>query len=541
MNKKIFGIYISYPPRVDLRSEGLGRLMMEMIKALLDSGEAKVLIACPEWSVSGLRLLFEDAKVDPSNIELLTTRKSPALLSLYLNYLTRRSRKRTAFFKKPVIEILQSTIQACLKPWQHALASIRSLPVFLLFTSVSVPLLVVLGGVLFLLLMPLGVALALRRTLEALSATRLSHRLSKLSLFIRDSLFSKSDFNSPSRRLFRLMEEKEATLLANIVNDRKDVQVWYSPTAFWPEFNLIRSRRLMCVPDVVMNDFPVAFSNIEGEQFLYSHSRIERSIKEGDHFIVYSDYVKWHTLVDRYAANPDNVHVIRHGANRLDSVIDELSNQNDATELCRDLFKSAIRKAIDCPNASLFSNGTPKFIFYASQIRPNKNVVSLLRAYRHLLRQSYIPHKLVLTGNPYIIPEVKKYIEDNSLGNDVLFLHGLSSQELAACYKLADLAVNPSLSEGGCPFTFTEALSVGTPVVMARIAVTEEVISDCELQKITLFDPYNWREMADKIHWALCNSEQMRKTQGEFYQTLKQRSWAQVSADYIDLLGRIAS
>jgi len=47
---------------------------------------------------------------------------------------------------------------------------------------------------------------------------------------------------------------------------------------------------------------------------------------------------------------------------------------------------------------------------------------------------------------------------------------------IAACYKLADLAVNPSLSEGGFPFTFTEALSVGTPVVMARIPVTEEII-----------------------------------------------------------------
>ncbi|MFD2884495.1 glycosyltransferase [Pseudomonas lini] len=72
----------------------------------------------------------------------------------------------------------------------------------------------------------------------------------------------------------------------------------------------------------------------------------------------------------------------------------------------------------------------------------------------------------------------KKFISEHGLQNDVLCLYGLSIQELAACYKLADLAVNPSLSEGGCPFTFTEALSVGTPVVMARIAVTEEILVD---------------------------------------------------------------
>ena len=57
-------------------------------------------------------------------------------------------------------------------------------------------------------------------------------------------------------------------------------------------------------------------------------------------------------------------------------------------------------------------------------------------------------HKLILTGNPEVLPAVKEFIKDHYLQNDVLFLHGLKIQELAACYKLADLAVNPSLSEG---------------------------------------------------------------------------------------------
>ena len=91
-----------------------------------------------------------------------------------------------------------------------------------------------------------------------------------------------------------------------------------------------------------------------------------------------------------------------------------------------------------------------------------------------------------------MLPEIAQFIHKHNLQNDVLCLHDLSAQELAACYRLADLAVNPSLSEGGCPFTLTEALSVGTPVVMARIAVTEEVVTDPELQSLMLFDPYDW-------------------------------------------------
>ena len=123
-----------------------------------------------------------------------------------------------------------------------------------------------------------------------------------------------------------------------------------------------------------------------------------------------------------------------------------------------------------------------RFLFYASQSRPNKNILTLLRAYRHLLRDRLLGVRLVLTCHPDALPELRDFVIEQRLVDDVIFLHGLTQQQLAACYRLAELAVNPSLSEGGCPFTLTEALSVGTPVVMARIAVTEEVMRDPALQ-----------------------------------------------------------
>src|SRR6185503_1072578 len=97
------------------------------------------------------------------------------------------------------------------------------------------------------------------------------------------------------------------------------------------------------------------------------------------------------------------------------------------------------------------------------------------KAYEYLLRKRFIGHKLILTGHADRYPPVQQFIVKHALEKDVLCVPGLNIEELAALYKLADLAVNPSFSEGGCPFTFAEALSVGTPVVMAKIAVTEEV------------------------------------------------------------------
>ncbi len=183
----------------------------------------------------------------------------------------------------------------------------------------------------------------------------------------------------------------------------------------------------------------------------------------------------------------------------------------------------------------------PNFYFTRSQFRPSKNVHNLLTAYYHLLKERYVGHKLILTGNPRDMPEIDEFIRDHNLANDVLCLPGLTVPELAACYKLADLAINPSFSEGGCPFTFGEALSVGTPVVMARIAVTEEVITDPELQAMMLFDPYVWQDMADRIEWALENRDSLRAAQLDAYKVISLRTWDNVVADHIDILNRISA
>jgi glycosyltransferase involved in cell wall biosynthesis len=297
------------------------------------------------------------------------------------------------------------------------------------------------------------------------------------------------------------------------------------------------------VPDVVLGDFPVGFSIIGGSRFFDSYKRIEKAISGGEFFVTYSDNVKWRTLVQRYHVSPEAIQVIPHGANRLDDLVfvSGFPDNDDATNtLCRQYFRAALPKAQNHPNPSIFGSDDLRFIFYASQFRPNKNVITLLRAYEYLLRRQYVGQKLVLTGNVHA-PEIIKFITSQGLINDVLFLHGLSAHELAACYRLADLAVNPSLSEGGCPFTYTEAVSVGTPVVMARIAVTEEVLVDPELQAATLFDPYDWRSMAEKIKWALENRDALYARQRKFYdEVLVKRTWRHVVDDYIAILDAIS-
>jgi glycosyltransferase involved in cell wall biosynthesis len=84
-------------------------------------------------------------------------------------------------------------------------------------------------------------------------------------------------------------------------------------------------------------------------------------------------------------------------------------------------------------------------------------------------------------------------------------------------------------------------MSVGTPVVMARIRVTEEVITDPQLQAAMLFDPFDWKDVASRIEYGLLNRDKLRALEQPLYERLAQRSWRNVVDDYVAILERIST
>jgi len=529
---KTYGIYLAYPPALDLRAEGLGRLLAEFLKAAKHRGDIRFVIACPSWSRHSLRALFDEFGIYPTEFEIVGPETKPILLRLYEGYqawITRKRSSRSSRFLARIRVLLSKAITSL----EHVLVTTRSGLLLGFISLIALPFVAV-GATLFIVLnvfiFPVA-GFVKRRILS-----KLEHYLGSAASRLRKS--------AVGWHLFRFMEEAEARLICDLIDKRKDVRAWYSPAAFWPDFNRISAPRLICVPDVVLANFPVSFSTVGGDRFLEIFQFVERTIEGGEYFVTYSHDVKHKTLIDRYYINPEAVFVVPHGVSNLNELI-AVSGSSDgevATNvLCLNFFRSSLQKAIDSPSAVNFYDREIRFIFYASQFRPNKNIISLLRAYEYLLKRRYVGHKLVLTGNPKDLSEIAAFIADHNLQNDVLCLHGLSARELAACYRLADLAVNPSLSEGGCPFTLTEALSVGTPVVMARIAVTEEVVTDPEMQDLMLFDPYDWKAIADKIEWALQNKDMLLERQLPLYSKLAERTWQNVVDEHVAILDRISS
>ncbi|EGV20009.1 glycosyltransferase [Thiocapsa marina] len=536
---KHYGIYLAYPPAVDIRAQGLGRYLAAFLKAAHRCDNVRFVVLCPSWSREAILKLFEDERVDIEETYIVSPDAQYVALRLYDKLKSLRDRTYRMTFLGRLLASAKSMGAEHIRWIETTLVQTKRIWVFsgvaiywvLLAALAAAPLLV------YVLIKEFTLFLKVpsRQIQQRPPISALADRLR--------GVWQRPEGDSFVYRLYRRMEQSEVDELVRIANSLSHVSAWYCPTAFWPSFNRIDAPRLLCVPDVVISDFPVAFAEIGGERTMETFEDICETIDGADRIVTYSDHVKWSTLVTQFHVSDKTVRTIKHAPNGLAHCIDVKGfpdSRAASKNYCESLFGAALRRSVFAEPAG-FENTGARFLFYASQFRPNKNVLTLLRSYEHLLRQRFVQHKLVLTGDPWSLPEIAQFILERRLQHDVLCLKGLNVSELAACYRLADLSICPSLSEGGCPFTFTEALSVGTPVLMSRIPVALEVLDDAPLRETMFFDPYDWRDMVRVIEWGLLNREELLRLQRPVFKRLSQRTWNDVVAEHIDELDALCS
>jgi hypothetical protein len=87
-----YGIYLCYPPQVDLRAQGLGRQLAAFLLAAEVRTDVAFVIACPSWMRGTLQRLCDDAGVDFQALQILAPAGSPVLLQIHglLNRIGRR-------------------------------------------------------------------------------------------------------------------------------------------------------------------------------------------------------------------------------------------------------------------------------------------------------------------------------------------------------------------------------------------------------------------------------------------------------------------
>jgi glycosyltransferase involved in cell wall biosynthesis len=283
--------------------------------------------------------------------------------------------------------------------------------------------------------------------------------------------------------------------------------------------------------DFVPAEFPGMLA--DHPAFVARGRQMSRLLAGSDVIICLSDHVRRRQLPYLVPEPPAEVVVIAPGPpDRGASVrFDPASGDpvGAATALLRQRFPGA-RAAVP----DWWSRPT---IVVPSQDRPYKNLPSLIEAVAYLNRREQRMVRIVLTARPDPA-HIGRVVEDAGATAFVEFLPDLPDEELDLVLACASLAVTPSLFEGSLPFTLYEAVSVGTPCLMADIPVTRAALAaHPDVEALTVFDATDPRRAAAAIKAALDRRAELLELQRGFVADYyRENSWDACAARYVDVL-----
>jgi glycosyltransferase involved in cell wall biosynthesis len=182
------------------------------------------------------------------------------------------------------------------------------------------------------------------------------------------------------------------------------------------------------------------------------------------------------------------------------------------------------------------------YAFYPSQIRPYKNIMTLLRALC-IVRDSGSDLSLVLTGNLADQAESADFVRRNRLQDRVILTGPLSEARIYALYRHAALVAVPTLAESSFPWQALEAMAMAVPVIVSRIPVVEErlrfhglVADSCGL---LTFEPRDAQALARAILHVLSQRDRVLAEQAMLRRTLLAYDWDQLADRYSGLIDRM--
>lgn len=174
-----------------------------------------------------------------------------------------------------------------------------------------------------------------------------------------------------------------------------------------------------------------------------------------------------------------------------------------------------------------------KKILYVGNLKPHKNLITLLKALRELNSDDYV---LLLVGKAFKSVDLEEQEKQMGLSNKVVHTGMVSKEELIDFYNLADLFVFPSLYEGfGIPPL--EAMACGTPVIASNNSSIPEVVGEAAV----LFNGKDEKELSNQIE-VVFNDNTMREdliNKGRLQ--CKKFNWAQANKEVRDVLNELTA
>lgn len=306
---------------------------------------------------------------------------------------------------------------------------------------------------------------------------------------INDSLNKKHEivlfFNNPEYENFKIPNESVKKILAKIGHYSFAEQIKFPKIlkkenldiVHFPHFNLpILYRRpyIVTIHDLILTLFPGKKMTKWFQRLAY-YFIIKNAVRTAKKVITVSKNTK-NDLMKFLKVPEKKIEVIYNGISPEFKIID------DQKILEKTLSKYKIK--------------TP-FLLYTGVWRSHKNLVRLLEALSYLKNEKGLELNLVITGkkDPHY-PEIEYTTHTLDLEKNVTFTGQVDEEDLVNLYNSALFYVFPSLYEG-FGLTPLEAMKCGTPVIASNTSSIPEI---CGEKNAIFFDPYNIKDIAEKIY-----------------------------------------
>jgi glycosyltransferase involved in cell wall biosynthesis len=281
-----------------------------------------------------------------------------------------------------------------------------------------------------------------------------------------------------------------------------------------PHYNaplLHRGPLLVSIMDVIHLSSPAYRGNLS--TFFYARPMLNAVARKADHIVTVSCYSK-NEIMQTLGVPGSKITVIPCG-------VGQEFTANPASWESPDV-------------ASILGITTP-FLLYVGNLKPHKNVPTLLRAFTALRKKNKLSHSLVLVGDD---ARWKQSVVDEcvrlGIRDYTTFLPHVSQSLLPHVYAAADVVVMPSTLEGfGLPVL--EAMACGTPVIASVAASLPEVAGDAALY----FDPASPEELAIQIERILQSNELRASLRSKGMQQAKKFTWRQSARQHIELYNQL--
>jgi len=285
-----------------------------------------------------------------------------------------------------------------------------------------------------------------------------------------------------------------------------------------PHFNVPlfhRGQLLVSILDVIHLTDPAYKHNLAIQ--LYARPMLLLAARKASHIVTISEFSK-SQIIEHLGVSEEKVTTIRCGVNGQFSCGDSSDEHEDA--------RRAVQRHLGV---------AAPYILYVGNLKPHKNVPTLLRAFALLHSRRTLPHRLVILGDDRRSSQaLREECARLKISEGTSFVPYVPPKLLPKVYAAASVLVMPSRVEGfGLPVL--EAMASGTPVICSRAASLPEVAGDAALY----FDPTSPEDLASAMENILSSEELQKALREKGLERAKELTWHRSVQKHVEVYERV--